>query len=66
MAVQEYTVESTNITYSVGGSLFEELPWAERYLESQIKFGKLNSDTKITKIRSEAVTLTKEFRTEVK
>ena len=66
MAVQEYTVESSTITYSVGGFVFEELSWAQRYLQSQIKYGKLDSNTRITKIRSEAVTLTKEFRTKVK
>ena len=52
--------------YAVGGYVFDELPWAERYLKKQTRFGLIGSNTKITKIKSETVTIIKESRTQVK
>jgi hypothetical protein len=60
------TVDSSNVQYTVGGYLFEELSWAERYRKTQIKTGSMDTSTKIWKIRSESSTTIKELRTQVK
>lgn len=58
--------QTTTVKYAVGGYVFDELPWAERYLKKQTRFGLIGSNTKITKIKSETVTIIKESRTQVK
>jgi|TARA_B110000211_G_C13929325_1_gene486434 hypothetical protein len=55
--------ESIDVQYSVNGMLFDELSFAERYRQTQIKNYGLDSDTKITKVESKTLTIVRQLRT---
>jgi hypothetical protein len=55
--------ESIVVQYSVNGMLFDELSFAERYRQTQIKNYGLDSDTKITKVESKTLTIVRQLRT---
>ena len=55
--------ESIDVQYSVNGMLFDELSFAERHRQTQIKNYGLDSDTKITKVESKTLTIVRQLRT---
>jgi hypothetical protein len=55
--------ESIDVQYSVNGMLFDELSFAERYRQTQIKNYGLDSDTKITQVESKTLTIVRQLRT---
>ena len=55
--------ESIDVQYSVNGMLFDELSFAERHRQTQIKNYGMDSDTKITKVESKTLTIVRQLRT---
>jgi len=55
--------ESTDVQYSVNGMLFDDLSFAERYRQTQIKKYGLDSDARITKVESKTLTIVRQLRT---